>query len=105
MRRHGIGLTSTASRAETQGLLVRMGVGALNNDRVIVASAFKNGLKFATSDQKALNAARRLGVDVKAWRLIDNGTAANWYTAVVNALTKQGVANPQSFIGPLHPWP
>ncbi|MBI4739912.1 hypothetical protein HY772_10370, partial [Candidatus Woesearchaeota archaeon] len=104
MQDHGIQLIPSATRAEATALLPAMGKTALNNDRILVATAHKYGIRFATSDYDALNAARRLGVDVRGWRVIDNGTAAPWYASVKNKLKSQGVKNPELFIGPENPW-
>ncbi len=106
MRQHGIGLVESASRAEAQLLLRQAGVYASETDRIIVATAHKHGMKFVSGDYGAFNAARQLGVDARAWMLVeDNAVVTRFYDNTIKALARQRVVNPDSFIGPFNPWP
>jgi rRNA-processing protein FCF1 len=104
MQQHDIRLISSATTADTQALMSEVGRTAMKPDLVIVATARKHGIRLATGDYTVMNAARQAGVDVRVWRLTDDGTVARFYQRVIGRLRSQSVPNPEQYLGPTNPW-
>ena len=107
MKQHGIRLLRSASHAEANAIrALRNGAHVISDD-VIVATARRYGIRFASGDRRATRAAILAAVDVRYFNF-GPGNMVHRYRGMIRTLKgmrQQGViTSVRQYLGPLNPW-